>query len=109
VVVAPNTHGESFGIVLVEAMAAGAAVAASDLPAFRRVLGDGRLGRLFRNGDPDDLARVVSRMLARPAERVRLAARGRSAAADYDWGVVAPRVAQVYAEVLDERREAAAG
>jgi phosphatidyl-myo-inositol alpha-mannosyltransferase len=109
VLVAPNTHGESFGIVLVEAMAAGAAVAASDLPAFRRVLGDGRFGRLFGTGDPQDLADVVTRMLARPQERQRLAARGREAAAAYDWTVVAPRVADVYTEVLEEQRPVAVG
>ena len=45
VCVAPNTAGESFGIVLAEAMAAGATVLASDLPAFARVLGDGELRR----------------------------------------------------------------
>lgn len=109
VVVAPNTRGESFGIVLVEAMAAGAAVVASDLPAFRRVLGDGEHGALFRTGDPRDLARVASRLLARPEERRRLGARGRTAAAAYDWSRVAPRVAQVYADVLDDGRAVAAG
>jgi phosphatidyl-myo-inositol alpha-mannosyltransferase len=109
VVVAPNTHGESFGIVLVEAMAAGAAVAASDLPAFRRVLGEGRHGALFRTGDAADLERVVSRLLGRAEERCRLAERGRVAAAAYDWSVVAPQVAGVYTRVLDGRRQAAAG
>lgn len=109
VVVAPNTHGESFGIVLVEAMAAGAAVAASDIPAFRRVLGEGLHGALFRTGDADDLARAVSGLLGRPDERQRLAERGRAAAAAYDWSVVAPRVAAVYAGVLEEGRQVAAG
>src|SRR4051812_37154708 len=56
VLVAPNTHGESFGVVLLEAMAAGAAVAASDLPAFRSVLDGGRHGALFQVGDVSDLA-----------------------------------------------------
>jgi len=50
--VAPNTGGESFGIILIEAMAAGAAVLASDIGAFRRVLGDGAYGRLFATGEP---------------------------------------------------------
>ncbi len=53
---APQTGGESFGIVLVEAMSAGAAVVASDLGAFRRVLDEGTAGTLFRTGDPADLA-----------------------------------------------------
>jgi phosphatidyl-myo-inositol alpha-mannosyltransferase len=109
VVVAPNTRGESFGIVLVEAMAAGAAVAASDLPAFGRVLGQGRHGALFRTGDAADLERVVSGLLGRPQARRRLAARGRLAAAAYDWSAVAPRVAAVYTQVLEDGRQVAAG
>ena len=52
---APNTGGESFGVILLEAMAAGTPVVASDLEAFRRVLDGGRAGRLFRTGDPDAL------------------------------------------------------
>ena len=68
---APNTGQESFGIVLLEAMAARHAVVASDIDAFRRVLDDGRAGRLFANGDPADLARVSIEVLtlARPAPR----------------------------------------
>ena len=56
VYVAPNLGGESFGIVLVEAMAAGAPVLASDLDAFRRVLDDGRVGVTFPTGDTAALA-----------------------------------------------------
>jgi phosphatidylinositol alpha-mannosyltransferase len=48
----PNLGGESFGIILLEAMAAGAPILASDLDPFRRVLDDGRAGTLFRTGDP---------------------------------------------------------
>ncbi len=54
---APNTGGESFGIVLVEAMAAGTAVVASDLDAFRRVLVDGKAGRLVPVDDADGAGR----------------------------------------------------
>ncbi len=57
--VAPNTGGESFGIILVEAMAAGAPVLASDLPAFVRVLGEGA-GRLFRNENATALGALGS-------------------------------------------------
>jgi phosphatidylinositol alpha-mannosyltransferase len=107
VVVAPNTHGESFGIVLVEAMAAGATVVASDLPAFRRVLGDGGLGLLFPTGDADALAATVGEVLADPSARAVLRRRAQRAAAGYDWSAVAPRVAAVYAGVLADRRDAA--
>jgi phosphatidyl-myo-inositol alpha-mannosyltransferase len=105
VVVAPNTHGESFGIVLVEAMAAGAAVVASDLPAFRRVLAEGRHGVLFPTGDPFLLAAAVSGLLDDPARSVVLGERARRAASAYDWSSVAPRVAEVYAEVLPGHRD----
>jgi len=96
VYLAPHTGGESFGIVLVEAMAAGAAVAASDLGAFRRVLDDGAAGALFTTGDPDAAAAAVLRLLAEPGERARLAAAGQKAARRYDWPVVAREVLAVY-------------
>jgi phosphatidyl-myo-inositol alpha-mannosyltransferase len=105
VVVAPNTHGESFGIVLVEAMAAGAAVVASDLPAFRRVLGDGRHGVLFPTGDASLLAAAVTALLDDPGRSALLRERARDAASAYDWSSVAPRVAGVYAGVVSGRRD----
>lgn len=55
----PSLGGESFGVVLLEAMAAGTPVVASDLPAYRVVADDGRCGHLFRTGDPSDLAKSV--------------------------------------------------
>jgi phosphatidylinositol alpha-mannosyltransferase len=64
VYVAPNTGGESFGIILLEAMAAGTAILASDLEAFRRVLEDGRAGRLFPTGDAAGLASCLARLYA---------------------------------------------
>jgi phosphatidylinositol alpha-mannosyltransferase len=100
VYVAPNTGGESFGIILTEAMAAGTAVAASRLDAFRRVLADGTAGALFRTGDAADLARVLRRLLDDPAERARLVACADEAVRAYDWPVVAQRVLEVYAMVL---------
>ena len=78
VYVAPHTGGESFGIVLVEAMSAGAPVLASDLGAFRRVLDDGALGVLFPPGDPAALASRLLGLLEAPAER-RAAGGGRPA------------------------------
>ena len=63
---APNTGGESFGIVLTEAMSAGAAVLASDLDAFRRVLDDGKAGVLTPVGDPSALADALRDLLTDP-------------------------------------------
>ncbi|MGH3750997.1 MAG: glycosyltransferase, partial [Micromonosporaceae bacterium] len=99
--VAPNTGGESFGMILTEAMAAGAAVVASDLDAFRRVLDGGAAGALFPVGDPEALADELSRLLADPEQRAALAARAREAVAAYDWPVLAERVLEVYASAID--------
>jgi phosphatidylinositol alpha-mannosyltransferase len=96
VYVAPQIGGESFGIVLAEAMAAGAAVAASDLLPFRAVLADGKYGSLFTTGDPDDLARVVGRLLASPAERSTLRSRAQEAVWRYDWSSVVPAITAIY-------------
>ncbi|WP_323132529.1 glycosyltransferase family 4 protein [Kineococcus indalonis] len=99
VYLAPHTGGESFGIVLVEALAAGAAVVASDLGAFRRVLDDGAHGVLFPTGDAAAAARALVALLADPAERARLARAGQRAAHRYDWSVVAADVLAVYETV----------
>jgi phosphatidylinositol alpha-mannosyltransferase len=102
--VAPNTGGESFGIVLVEAMAAGAAVVASDLEAFRAVCNaesDEPAGALFRTGDASDLARVLNQVLDDGDYRRRLVRNGVQRAQMYDWDHVAAAVMQVYETVQD--------
>jgi phosphatidylinositol alpha-mannosyltransferase len=96
VYVAPNTHGESFGIVLIEAMATGTPVVASDLPAFRRVLDDGDAGLLFPVGDADALAAAVASLLADPERRRHLAAAASRVVQAYDWHHVARQVVEVY-------------
>ncbi len=97
---APNTGGESFGIVLAEAMAAGAPIVASDLDAFRRVLRGGRAGELFANGDAGDLATAIGRLLDDPQRRASLSAAASAAVRDYDWSVVARDVLKVYEAVV---------
>jgi phosphatidylinositol alpha-mannosyltransferase len=99
VYVAPHTGGESFGIVLVEAMSAGAPVVASDLGAFRRVLDDGDLGVLFPTGDPAALADAVVRLLDDEDGREALARRASVAVRRYDWSRVAEQVLAVYETV----------
>ncbi|MBB5630860.1 glycosyltransferase family 4 protein [Sphaerisporangium krabiense] len=96
---APNTHGESFGIVLAEAMAAGATVLASDIPAFRRVLGEGQAGALFTTGDAASLAREAAALLDDPERRAKLADEARVAVRRYDWSTVARDVVRVYETV----------
>jgi phosphatidylinositol alpha-mannosyltransferase len=97
---APNTGGESFGIVLAEAMAAGAAIAASDLDAFRQVLRGGRAGELFTTGDPAALAAAAGRLLDDPQLRSHLSAAAHEAVRAYDWPVVARDVVKVYQAVV---------
>jgi phosphatidyl-myo-inositol alpha-mannosyltransferase len=108
---APNTGGESFGITLTEALAAGATVLASDLDAFRRVLDDGRAGVLFPTGDAAALATMLGALLDDPQRRARLAQAGRERVATFDWPVVARQVLQVYdtAMAADPRRVREAG
>ncbi len=97
---APQTGGESFGIVLVEAMSAGAAVVASDLGAFRRVLDGGKAGVLFRTGDPDDLAATLVRVLRDAELRRTTSAWAARVVRRYDWSAVTGQVLAVYEMVI---------
>ncbi|HEY0225755.1 MAG TPA: glycosyltransferase family 4 protein [Mycobacterium sp.] len=96
---APNAGGESFGIVLVEAMAAGTPVVASDLDAFRRVLRDGEVGRLVPVGDADALADALIEILQNDELRERYVAAASEAVSRYDWSVVASQIMRVYETV----------
>ena len=100
--VAPNTGGESFGIVLVEAMAAGCAVVASDLEAFAAVCdapADEPAGVLFPVGDARALASVLRTLVDDPAARNRIIDAGARRAKTYDWSTVAGEVMAVYETV----------
>ena len=99
VYVAPHIGGESFGIVLLEAMSAGAPVIASDLAAFSDVLDGGRCGVLFGTGDPQALADATIALLGDADRRAELATIGRERAAEYDWSRVARQVVAVYETV----------
>ena len=103
VYVAPNTGGESFGIILVEAMAAGATVLASDIPAFTRVLGNGEYGVLFRSEDVEDLATSLAGLLDDPGRRTEIDEAGQVAVRRYDWSTVATQILQVYETVTTGR------
>jgi phosphatidylinositol alpha-mannosyltransferase len=92
----PNTGGESFGIIVAEAMSAGAPIVASDLAAFHAVLDDGNAGLFFANGDSRDLARVLSDLLDDERERTDLGIRAQIAALRFDWSQVATQILAVY-------------
>ncbi|GGP64005.1 glycosyltransferase family 4 protein [Streptomyces abikoensis] len=97
--VAPNTGGESFGIILVEALSAGAPVLASDLDAFTQVLDQGAAGELFANEDADALADAALRLLADPARRAELSERGSRHVRRFDWSTVGADILAVYETV----------
>lgn len=94
--VAPNTGGESFGIILAEALAGGATVLASDIPAFVSLLGHGRFGQLFENESSEDLARKAIDLLRNQAKCAQFAAQGQAESARFDWSVVADQIFDVY-------------
>jgi phosphatidyl-myo-inositol alpha-mannosyltransferase len=93
---APNTHGESFGIVLTEAMATGTPIVASALPAFRRVLQEGAAGVLFPVGDASALAAALADLLGDEAHRRELSSTASEAVRAYDWSTVTARIVEVY-------------
>jgi phosphatidylinositol alpha-mannosyltransferase len=97
---APSLAAESFGIVLVEAMAAGVPVVASDLPGYRAVLRDGQAGRLTPPGDPVALADALYDLLQDEQERRRLTAAGSAAAAELSWSRITDSIIDAYEEAL---------
>lgn len=98
--VAPNTGGESFGIVLLEAMACHTPVIASDLPAFVRVLDFGQAGVTFENEDVEDCARALREVLGDPQRRSTLSISGYERVQLFDWGRVATSIIDVYETVI---------
>ena len=102
---APNTGQESFSIVLLEAMAAGAPIVASDIPGYRDVVSDGEQGLLVEPKNPGAIADAVLRLLANPELRANMRRTGQDNARAYDWPRVATEVLDYYFEVL-ARREA---
>ncbi|MEU2364877.1 glycosyltransferase family 4 protein [Streptomyces noursei] len=99
VYVAPNTGGESFGIILVEALSAGAPVLASDLDAFAQVLDQGEAGELFTNEDAEALATTAIRLLNTPDRRTELSERGSKHVRRFDWSTVGADILAVYETV----------
>jgi phosphatidyl-myo-inositol alpha-mannosyltransferase len=100
VFVAPAVGQESFGIVLVEAMAAGLPVVCTDIPGYREVVRDGVEGLLVPPNDPAALAEATVRVLGDGAMAAALAEGGRARAAGYAWDAVLPRLEAVYERVI---------
>ncbi|HEY7132635.1 MAG TPA: glycosyltransferase family 4 protein [Candidatus Limnocylindrales bacterium] len=107
VYVSPATGGESFGIVLLEAMAAGTAIVASDIHGYKGVVRRGREGLLVPPRDPKAIAAAVARLLNDDEERLEMAAAGRARAQEFSWERVTAKVDDFYGVVI--RRLAARG
>ncbi len=104
---APNTGNESQGYVLLEAMAAGVPVVASNIEGFAGVITDELDGVLVKPKDSDAIAAAIVRLLRNPALRSDLSARGQAQAAHYSWDNVARRVFSYYERLVYEQREVA--
>ncbi len=94
VLVAPNLGGESFGIVVAEGMAAGCAVVASDLPAFRAVLGE--CGLFFHPGNVSQLGSTLESLLGDPRLSAQLGVKAREAAETFRWDAILDRYTDLY-------------
>ncbi|CAN2202267.1 RfaG Glycosyltransferase [Candidatus Nanopelagicaceae bacterium] len=94
--IAPNTGGESFGIILAEALAGGASVVASNIPAFDSLLGHGQYGTLFESENSQDLSMKIIDLLGDEKKRREIAQRGKIYAQEFDWDVVAEKIYDVY-------------
>jgi phosphatidylinositol alpha-mannosyltransferase len=101
---APSTGFESFGIILLEAMAAGLPIVATDIAGYRSVVQDGIDGLLFPKGDERALAEALIELLRDPARRVSMSAAGKRKAAQYDWDIIAQNVLAFYERLIDERK-----
>jgi phosphatidylinositol alpha-mannosyltransferase len=95
----PATGHESFGIVLVEALAAGVPVVATDIPGYREVIRDGVDGLLVPPSDAAALASAIRRALVEPDLASALAHAGRARAREFSWDVVVPRIEAIYERV----------
>jgi phosphatidylinositol alpha-mannosyltransferase len=96
---APSTGFESFGIVLLEAMAAGLPIVASDITGYRTVLDSGVEGWLVPAKDEDALATAISALLRDPMRRAQMAHACKAKAAQYDWSIIAQHVLDYYEQV----------
>ncbi len=105
----PATGNESFGIVLVEAMAAGRALACSDIPGYRTVVTPGENAACFPPGDVRAIARVLAQLVDDSERRGRIAAAGRQRALDFAWPRVVDRIEAVYREAVGHHRAALTG
>lgn len=98
--IAPNIRGESFGIILAEAMGGGVPIIASDIQAFSDLLKGGEYGVLFQNESEKDLAKKIIGLLKDVELRKSLGEKGREYSSTFDWSSVAQQILDVYEVAL---------
>ncbi len=101
VFVSPAVGQESFGIALVEAMAAGLPVVATDIPGYGEVVSVGVEGLLVPPRDPGALAAGLVRVLTEPELAARLGEAGRERARTFDWPIVVDRLEELYLRAIE--------
>lgn len=104
VFVSPAVGGESFGIVLIEAMASGAPVLASNIRGYRQVVDHRQNGYLVKPKDPKAIAEGILEILHNPEMRERMISNGLETAKGYDWNKVAGRVLDFYYKTMEEKK-----
>ena len=101
---APATSRESFGIVLLEAMAVGKPIVATNIEGYAAVVTQGEDGLLVPPQDENSLAQALISLMSDEALREQMGARGKLKAREYSWELVAGRILDYYARVLGESR-----
>ncbi len=101
VLCAPSLGGESFGMILTEAFAAGTPVVASDIAGYRDVVAHGRDGILVPHGRPLELAEALRSLWLDPQRRDEMSIAARQRASDFAWPKIAHSVTRVYERALD--------
>jgi phosphatidylinositol alpha-mannosyltransferase len=100
---APSLGSESFGIVLLEAMAAGVPVVASNIAGYRCVVTDGRDGILVPPAQPETLAQALRQLLDQPGQRDQMGQWGQLKAQQHSWELIVHRILEVYQDALQEK------
>jgi phosphatidyl-myo-inositol alpha-mannosyltransferase len=103
VVCVPSIRNESFGIILLEAMAAGKPLVASDIPGYRSVLTNDKEGLLVEPGDSQALAHALITLLRTPEARARMGREGLRTALNFTWEKVGVRVLDYYSELIERK------
>ncbi|MEM7336221.1 MAG: glycosyltransferase family 4 protein [Chloroflexota bacterium] len=100
---APSIDYESFGIVLLEAMAGGCAIIASDIPGYNRIIQNGVQGYLVSPKSPTAIAEKVKHLLANAKLRNTMKKHGKATANGYRWEKIAPQILRFYEKTIEER------